>query len=66
MRQQNTGLLFDSREHMNTHGYLNGYTTVTSFCVDKVQQLARRANKVGSKGVISTYNPFCSTLKLKV
>lgn len=62
MRQQHTGLLFDSREHVNTHGY----TTVTSFCVDKVQQLARRANKVGSKGVISTYNPFCSTLKLKV
>lgn len=66
MIQKNTDLLFDSRENMNTHGYLNGYTTVTSFCVDKVQQLARRANKVGSKGVISTYNPFCSTLKLKV
>lgn len=64
MRQQHTSLSFDSREQVNTRGYLNGYTT--SFCVDKVQQLARRANKVGSKGVISTYNPFCSTLKLKV
>lgn len=36
MRQQHTGLLFDSREHVNTHRYLNGFTTVTSFCVDKV------------------------------
>lgn len=31
MRQQHTDLLFDSREHVNTRGYLNRYTTVTSF-----------------------------------